>query len=360
VLVWFALTFLGLIGFIGIAVDVGRMYIVRNEAQSFADAAALAAAAELNGTTTGIAAATAAANSNWGKYHFGSLSFPAPDVKYSTVSTGGWTAAPNPAANYRFAQVIVTVNNLPMYLMPILTGQQNGTVAARAVAGQAAMNGTSGTFPFSPQAHCGSAADCTAKGIAWGDGYGLTIGQKYALRWSSKTDSDTATSFCPGDQDPPFANYVLSGKLFPQTGALGPSGADLRAEELDGLPQNLNIGDDLSNLIANGDKTGPTDQGMTDRLALDPNKAAYATYADYLAGYYSSGGNGERVVIVPISQFPTAGSGTVLSFGAFLLEPSYPKAGKSYWCAMYLGSAVEWTNHPGASTTGLFELRLVQ
>src|SRR5215471_16995441 len=62
VLVWFALSFLSLIGFIGVAVDVGRMYIVRNEAQSFADAAALAAAAELNGTTSGLTAATTAAN----------------------------------------------------------------------------------------------------------------------------------------------------------------------------------------------------------------------------------------------------------------------------------------------------------
>jgi Flp pilus assembly protein TadG len=366
VLVWFALSLLGLVGFIGAGIDIGRMYVVRNESQAFTDAGALAAAAELDATTAGVTRAVGVAANGWTKYHFSSNAFAAPQVLFATASTGPWLAAnalPSPPVNVRFVQVTATVANLPMYLMPILTGQANATIRAMAVAGQVGLNGTSGTFPFSPIGHCSSQANCAANGIPWGDGYGLTIGQEYAFRWSQKSDTDPTSKFCPGDQQANFVNYLQNQKLIPSLpllGALGPSGANLRTEEVDGLPVNLNVGDSLASLIANGNKVGPSDQGMTARLALDPNTTDYTTYASYLSGYLASGGNGERVVIMPISQFAIGGTDTVLGFGAFLLAPSYPKAGNNYWCAMYLGSGVEWTGRPGGSSTGLFSLRLVK
>ncbi len=46
-----------LIGLAGLAIDIGRMYVIRAELQSFTDAAALSAALELNGTDAGIARA---------------------------------------------------------------------------------------------------------------------------------------------------------------------------------------------------------------------------------------------------------------------------------------------------------------
>jgi Flp pilus assembly protein TadG len=361
VLVWFALSFLALIGFIGVGVDVGRMYIVRNEAQSFADAAALAAAVELNGTTAGITAATAAARSNWGKYHFGSLTFPTPDVKYSTVSTGGWTATPpNPPTNYRFAQVTATVSSLPMYLMPIVTGQPNATVAAKAVAGQIQVGTGSGMFPMSPIAH---SADANS-----GDGYGLVRGQKYTLRYGSNADKDTG-SWCPGDQDPAFLNSMtVSGdiKQVPNRGYYSEgNGAQTLAGDIQyGVPLPLTLGTDLAPYFANqnGMKAGPAADAINARTGADGNQTVYSTYAAYSdpsTGYWATGGNGERLVYAPISKPPGTGITTVLSFGLFLLEPSYDKQPHTNWCAMYIGSALEWTDKPGA-IPGLLSLRLVQ
>jgi len=43
-----------LLGAVGLAVDLGRMYIVKGEAQTFADSAALAAVLELDSTSAGI------------------------------------------------------------------------------------------------------------------------------------------------------------------------------------------------------------------------------------------------------------------------------------------------------------------
>lgn len=59
--VWAALTFTAVGSFMALAVHAGRSYSNRVELQSAADAAALAAAAHLDGTQAGIDAATAAA-----------------------------------------------------------------------------------------------------------------------------------------------------------------------------------------------------------------------------------------------------------------------------------------------------------
>jgi uncharacterized membrane protein len=48
-------------GMLGLTIDLGRVYIVKNELQAFVDASSIAAALQLNGTTTGLAAADAAA-----------------------------------------------------------------------------------------------------------------------------------------------------------------------------------------------------------------------------------------------------------------------------------------------------------
>src|SRR5258708_5358052 len=180
ILVWFALGLLVVVGFIGIAVDVGRMYLVRTEGQTFVDAGALAAAAELDGTSAGITRAVNAAGTRWTKYHLHSLSFPAPTVEFAPSSTGAWKGpgnVPSPPTDYRFARVTTNLT-LPMYLMPIFTGTDNATVAARAVAGQINITSSSeGLLPFAVMAH---SSDPTA-----GNGYGLIRGQSYTLRWRS-------------------------------------------------------------------------------------------------------------------------------------------------------------------------------
>jgi uncharacterized membrane protein len=50
-----------LVGLAGLGIDIGRMYVIRAELQSFTDAAALSAALSLDGTDSGLARARAAA-----------------------------------------------------------------------------------------------------------------------------------------------------------------------------------------------------------------------------------------------------------------------------------------------------------
>src|SRR5580698_10503564 len=57
VLIAMSVTMLLLLAVIGLAFDLGRVYIARNEAQVFADAAAMTAASKLDGSSAGIAKA---------------------------------------------------------------------------------------------------------------------------------------------------------------------------------------------------------------------------------------------------------------------------------------------------------------
>jgi len=50
-----------LLGLAGLSIDIGRMYVIRAELQSFTDAAALSAAAELDRTDAGLARARSGA-----------------------------------------------------------------------------------------------------------------------------------------------------------------------------------------------------------------------------------------------------------------------------------------------------------
>ncbi len=54
VLIAMSVTMLLLLAVMGLAFDVGRIYIARNEAQVFTDAAAMAAASKLDGTKAGV------------------------------------------------------------------------------------------------------------------------------------------------------------------------------------------------------------------------------------------------------------------------------------------------------------------
>src|SRR5947207_2932220 len=74
----------------GLAVDIGRMYITKNEAQSYSDAAAVSAAMKLNGTAAGLAAADAAVDASPNSWNFGTTAFSGTVKEYSTDGLTGW------------------------------------------------------------------------------------------------------------------------------------------------------------------------------------------------------------------------------------------------------------------------------
>ena len=124
-----------LMGAVGLAVDLGRMYIVKGEAQTFADSAALAAVLELDGTSAGITRANAAVTNNPNKNTFGTAAFSGTVVEYSQSSTGGWSTNPGNPTGYSYARVSATVA-VPIYFMSLAVSKSQTNVVASAVAGQ--------------------------------------------------------------------------------------------------------------------------------------------------------------------------------------------------------------------------------
>src|SRR5579864_8784143 len=146
------------LGAAGLAVDIGRAYVARSEVQAYTDAAAIAAAAQLNGTLTGISSAQSAAQNVPNKWNFGSQSISNPTIQFAQplVSNSNqadpatWTSSPATGSNYLFVQVTASVN-VPMTLMQAVTAQSTMSVAANAQAGQVMVTTyMDGLLPFSP------------------------------------------------------------------------------------------------------------------------------------------------------------------------------------------------------------------
>src|SRR5215212_4906715 len=142
-----------LIGSVGLAVDVGRMYITKGEAQIYADSAALAAVLELDGTSGGLDRAISAVAANPNRNAFGTTAFTGTVVEFATVSSGPWSTNPGAGAGYVFARVNATAA-VPLYFLGIAANRTQTNVAASAVAGQVSKTSFgAGLFPFSPYAH---------------------------------------------------------------------------------------------------------------------------------------------------------------------------------------------------------------
>ena len=149
-LITFALFMLFLLGFMGIALDLGRLFIVKTELQTAMDSCALAAARELNGQSDAITraqnAGMAAGNSNnanlqsanWngqGKLPATGISFRKQD--YVTPTSDGKLA--------RYAECQYSMSSIKLWLLQAMgaftgdsaTWPNTGTVEARAVATRA-------------------------------------------------------------------------------------------------------------------------------------------------------------------------------------------------------------------------------
>src|ERR1700719_3204616 len=108
VLITMAVASVVLIAVLGLSVDMGHTFIVKNETQAFVDAAALAATLQLNGLDTGItnakAAVTTMATNN--KWNFSTTAVASPTVEFATASTGPWLATPSsPPTGYKYTRV---------------------------------------------------------------------------------------------------------------------------------------------------------------------------------------------------------------------------------------------------------------
>lgn len=134
VLLAVALSLVAIIAVLGLSIDAGRLYLVRGEAQTYADAAALAAALELDGTTEGLERATHAVNNSVNRWHFGMERFQGTRIDFAVAAAGPWEAHPAAPEAARFVRV-VAVAPVPLYFLPAVTRLNRTNVAARATAG---------------------------------------------------------------------------------------------------------------------------------------------------------------------------------------------------------------------------------
>lgn len=353
-----------LMGVAGLAIDIGRMYITKAEAQAFADSAALTAATKLDGTSNGITNATTAATNDSDKWRFDTTKFTSVSVSFSTSSTGSFVSSPANASGYNFVQVYVSAD-LPMYLIRVFSGP-TAKVAASAIAGQSSVTSlNSGVFPFTPYSRAASVCVTDGKGHttcstpevgSGSDPFGYTAGYQYTLRWGAPGDKTD----CPGTStDSSTTVPLVSQGKFRGYCCVSESAASLRQaiESLD--TDSVTIG---STIVRDN---GAKDTEMTSiayRVGLDSDTTS-KTYSAYKSG---GNGNGARVVVVPVNSGPQgAATVNVAGLAAFFLldSDSYSKlGGNDSACAEYIGPWTEGVPFPaqatGSSYSSAYRLRL--
>jgi hypothetical protein len=331
ILVALSLGLVFLLGMAGMAVDIGRMYITKSEAQSFADTAAFGAALELDGTAAGIARAQTAVANNPKKWEFQNDAFTGVQTTFGTASTGPFISAPpTPPTGYYFARVQTTVS-LPMYLIGPLAGQ-NASIAAAAVAGRAVTSGTNGgEFPFSPYTRSASPDNAA-------DPFGYQVGNSYTLRWGAPGNRTT----CETDATQP--NLSQNGSVRGYC-CVSESAASLRQAIVGGATDPLTVGNPVT--MDNGAKN--TEMSAIAMRVEEDTDTISANYAAYLA---SGTGNGERVVYVAVNS--GSPNYTNLGFAGFFLyaDSAYTGLkGNDSACAEYIGTYVQGA--AGQSAPGL-------
>jgi hypothetical protein len=334
----------------GLAFDVGRMYIVRNELQSLADSSALAATLRLDGTATGISRARAEVERmrTLNKWYLATRQAAENEttVEFGLSPTGAapssWSDNPGSGVNYSYTRVRVSVS-VPIYFMSVVTAQTTSTVSAQATAGQLPMEGSPlGMFPFTPLAH-----------TATGPDFGFIPGVQYTLRWASSPKLNFS-NVCPGDQDAAWIDQANS-RESQNRGYYGEqiSAAEMRNQVVNDAPvEFFEVGDIIP--LTGGAKT-TVGSALVQRVNADPDPNA-TTFTEY-----RQQGHSRRIVTMPITNVDSQ----ILGYGRFflLVASHYANAqGNDPWCAEYIGpGAPEGSDSGGASpSAGMTRVRLTE
>lgn len=126
-----------LLGLAGLGIDIGRMYVIRAELQSFTDAAALSAALELDGTDSGLASARAGSSRLANGPHamrWDMGTQPITNIATSFSSDNNtWQEHPKQPSDYRFVRVVAS-EPAPVIFLRIFQPLSSTNVAAASVA----------------------------------------------------------------------------------------------------------------------------------------------------------------------------------------------------------------------------------
>ena len=332
---------IAMLGMLGLAVDLGRLYVAKNEMQAYTDSASMAAAVELDGTAAGITRAQTAVTNNTNRWNLGSTAFSGTQTQFATDASGPWQSSPASATGVRFARVRAS-GTLSLYFLPAVSTPSTSNVSAVSVAGQVSkQNFSEGLFPFSPISHNSAPPD-----------FGFTRGQWYTLRWPSNPMLDH--NICAGDNAQPWLDHYEQGSSSERGYIEETSASVIRmAIEQDYMSNTLTIGSPVS--MTGGNKQSER-TSIINRINQDTDPSS-TSYAQYEAG---AAGNGRRLVMVAVNNGPP--DNLVLGFHAFfLLHPSeYDQSGNKSFCAEYVGPYVQGSGHQGGGQAGAYVIRLVQ
>jgi hypothetical protein len=120
-----------LLAVIGMAFDLGRVYIARNEAQMFADAASMSAAKQLDGTSAGLDRARAAVTALPNRWNLGTQDFSGVITEFSADGKQ-WETEPKDLKGLSFARVTAPDNHVAILFLRAVGGPPSFTVPARA------------------------------------------------------------------------------------------------------------------------------------------------------------------------------------------------------------------------------------
>jgi hypothetical protein len=138
VIVTVAFTMLFLLGFMGIALDFGHLFIVKTELQTATDSCALAAAQELDGASDALTRATSAGmtagNLNRTNFQGGAAGIVAADITFSDALNGAYSSTFAPVANARYARCTRTRNGMLPWMLQAM-GAFSGNAAYGATQG---------------------------------------------------------------------------------------------------------------------------------------------------------------------------------------------------------------------------------
>jgi hypothetical protein len=338
-----AVTLPVLVAVLGLAADLGRIYTVRNELQSFADTAALAACYELDGTGAGLARARTAGAAGPGagvaanKWDFSNKTVTGAEVGFATSIDGPFEAYPANAENYRFVQVRTAVR-IPLYFMGALPGvSTDQQVSARAIAGQAAEPALGdGLAPFSPDAHNPAAPD-----------FGFTKGEMYTLKWPPPGQRDNPQRLCSGDRGfTPGGGSSERGYIDVGQGEGNSALHDTIVNNDFNLEQPVTDGSPLT-MVSGGKNVSPA---VEERFHQDTDVIS-RTYSEYH-------GNGRRLLVVAVNDHQDAAH--VAGFAVFFLRPgSCGNSNVDACCAEYVGPGLVSARHkPAADGGGLYKVKL--
>lgn len=357
-----------LFGMAGLAVDIGRMYITKNEAQSYADSAALYAAQQLDGTANGLTNADNAVNNNPNQWNFGTTAFSGTLTEYSVNGTSGWATSGSVAnpATIRYVRVTPTVSNVALFFLPVIGAGTSTTVKASAVAGQIANPNGAIVFPYSPIANVD--ATNSSQLPTTGDPFGFTPGVQYDLKWPASATLGTLGANkvpCAGDNNQTMLNRE-TGATSEWGSIVLQSAAALSAQVTDDGITGVDVTINQSVSPTNGQKNSLA-SSFAARSAQDPNQTDL-TYPPYDA---STTKNGRRLITVVVNSgfsnssgvaYPANQQAVALGYAQFLLLPSsyYTQAGgaNNAWCAVYVGPYSGY-NIDGAPGTGSTQTQLI-